>query len=110
HGTEDPCWPYEGGDSTCTSIPSPGLRLSVPETVANWASRNGCRPHPAVDDWPDIDPADGTTVTRLTYRGCSNGGDVVHLRVNGGGHTWPGGSDLLPEWIVGRSSREFSAN
>jgi polyhydroxybutyrate depolymerase len=53
---------------------------------------------------------DGTTVTQITFRGCENGADVVLLRVNGGGHTWPGGSDPLPDWIVGTSSREFSAN
>lgn len=110
HGTDDPCWPYAGGENACAGLLSPGLQVPVPETVADWASRNECRSEPVVFNWPDFDPADGTTVTSVSYRDCSDGGDVVLLRVNGGGHAWPGGSGFLPEPIVGRSSQEFSAN
>jgi len=110
HGTADPCWPYDGGSTTCTGLPSPGLRVSVVASVLGWAIRNGCRAGVTMRDWPDADPSDGTTVTQHTFGDCRDGGDVVHLRVNGGGHTWPGGSDPLPDWIVGTSSREFSAN
>ena len=110
HGTEDRCWPYRGGAQTCLGLWSSKVYVPVPGTVAAWASRNGCGPVPLVENLPDVDPTDGTTVTRITYQRCANGGDVVHLRVNGGGHTWPGGSAILPSLIVGRLSREFSAN
>jgi polyhydroxybutyrate depolymerase len=110
HGTADRCFPYGGGYERCTSLQPYGFRVSVADTVAGWAERNGCRSTPVVEDWADADPGDGTTVTQMRYPDCSGGGDVTLLRVNGGGHTWPGGSDNLPDWIVGKVSREFSAN
>ena len=110
HGTEDRCWPYQGGPQTCGGRQSSASYFPIPDTVAGWASRNGCRPSPIVENLPDNDPADGTTVTRMSYQGCSNGGDVQHLRINGGGHTWPGGSAALHPWIVGRISRDLHAN
>jgi polyhydroxybutyrate depolymerase len=113
HGTADRCWPYAGGRQTCVGLAPPDARgafAAIPATVASWASRNGCQPAPIIENLPDLDPADGTTVTRVSYRGCSEGGDVVLLRVNGGGHTWPGGSSVLSVGIAGKVSREFNAN
>ncbi len=110
HGTADRCSPYDGGDRRCTRLQDYGLRISVPDTVAGWVSRNGCGSTPVVEDWVDADPSDETTVTQMSYPDCSNGGDVTLLRINGGGHTWPGGSDGLPGWMVGKVSREFNAN
>jgi len=34
---------------------------------------------------------------------------VILYTVEGGGHTWPGGKPL-PEWIVGRTTREINAS
>jgi polyhydroxybutyrate depolymerase len=110
HGTDDRCWPYLGGPQTCLGRLSSRVYVPIPATVAAWAARNGCQPAPRVENLPDVDRTDGTTVTRIAYQQCANGGDVVHLRVNGGGHTWPGGSAVLPSPIVGKVSREFSAN
>ncbi|HYV84541.1 MAG TPA: hypothetical protein VFB49_01385 [Patescibacteria group bacterium] len=113
HGTADHCWPYDGGRQTCVGITPPmdaGEFVPIPATVASWASRNGCHPIPLTDNLLDVDPTDGTTVTRIRYQGCSQGGDVVHLRINGGGHTWPGGSSVLPPGIVGNLSQQFNAN
>ena len=110
HGTDDRCWPYRGGAQTCLGPLSSRVYVPIPGTLEAWAARNGCQPAPLVENLPDVDRTDGTTVTRFTFLQCANGGDVVHLRVNGGGHTWPGGSAALPPVIVGRVSREFSAN
>jgi polyhydroxybutyrate depolymerase len=113
HGSADHCWPYAGGWQYCVGlVPLSDLGRFVPiaGTVASWAARNGCQPTPIAQDLPDVDPTDGTTVTRISYQGCSNGGDVVLLRVNGGGHTWPQGWSALSTGTVGRISREFSAN
>jgi polyhydroxybutyrate depolymerase len=35
---------------------------------------------------------------------------VTLLEVRGGGHTWPGGSQYLPDFLVGRVSRDFDAS
>jgi len=45
----------------------------------------------------------GTTLTN-----CAGNADVILYAVEGGGHTWPGGG-ALPEWWVGRTTREINA-
>jgi len=105
-GTEDPIVPYEGGPVRM----GPGREtrfLSVEDTAAFWAERNGCESPPAVTPLPDTDPEDGTSVERLEYGGCAAGANVVLYRIRGGGHSWPGGHARYPEWITGRTSRDI---
>ena len=104
HGTGDPCWPLlaseEGNpDYTCTGIT--GWRRTVEVSTGRWAEIDGCSSPPVEVDRPDLDPGDGTTVTEVSYPACAGGAEVVLLRVNGGGHTWPGGSEALSETLVG---------
>jgi len=35
---------------------------------------------------------------------------VELLTIAGGGHTWPGGSQYLPKFVIGPVSRDFSAS
>jgi polyhydroxybutyrate depolymerase len=89
HGTNDEVIPY-GGLS-----PSPGwpLRLpSVPAWLAGWAARDGCTVDTAVF-------LDTREVTGARWSGCRGGAEVVHYRVNGGGHQ-------APRTIAGRSLAE----
>jgi polyhydroxybutyrate depolymerase len=30
--------------------------------------------------------------------------------VEGGGHTWPGGEQYMPEWLIGKTCQHFDAN
>ena len=54
---------------------------------------------------PIADRADGCAVTRPCTRSCGHATSVVLLRLDGGGHTWPGGSQYLPERLVGAVCR-----
>ena len=47
-------------------------------------------------------------VTRRSHVDCAGGADVVLLTIEGGGHTWPGGTPL-PEWFAGPTSRGVDA-
>jgi polyhydroxybutyrate depolymerase len=97
HGTADPEIPYNGGSSWISSGPFP----STPRWAENWARRNRC----------DINPVESTVaadVTRRAYTSCADNADVVLYTVQGGGHTWPGGTPL-PEWFVGRTARSIDA-
>ena len=58
---------------------------------------------------PDRDSRDETTVTAYAYPGCSRGVRVVLYRIEGGGHTWPGGRQYLREERVGKTSRDINA-
>ena len=109
HGTEDPIVPYEAD----VVYAGPGRRFavfSVPQAVAYWVSRNGCDPAPVAEQLPDADPHDGTTTFRETYGNGVDGADVVLYRIEGGGHTWPGGCEPWPAVIVGKVSRDFQAS
>jgi polyhydroxybutyrate depolymerase len=59
---------------------------------------------------PDKDPTDGTTVTTEVYGGCKEGVDVILYAIKGGGHTWPGGFQYLPESIIGKTCKDFNAS
>jgi len=97
HGTADPVTPYHGGKSWAAPRPFP----DIPTWTASWAERDRCGPKPT-------ESVVATDVTRIEYPGCADGTAVVLYAVQGGGHTWPGGS-LLPEWMVGRNSNGVDA-
>ena len=102
-GTDDPVVPYAGGE-----IPGGrGQVTSVDEAVAGWVSRNGCTDAPVRTDWPDT-ADDGTTVHE--ERWCAGEGEVRLLAIEGGGHTWPGGRQYAPRFLIGRVSRELDAS
>ena len=46
-------------------------------------------------------------VRRVTYAGGAGGSEVVCLTIESGGHTWPGGPQYLPAFIVGKTCRDF---
>ena len=83
HGTADAVFP--AGGTTSNGVTS----LPIAASVQLWLDHNDCTGAGTSTDLPDL-PADGVTVTRITYAGCPSAGEVVFYRVNGGGHTWPG--------------------
>jgi polyhydroxybutyrate depolymerase len=109
NGTEDPLERWEGGEIRLWRN-TYGVVLSVADTVKFWVEKNGCSSPPVITPLPDRDTADGTTVRTEAYGGCQDGAEVVLYAIEGGGHTWPGGFQYLPESVIGRTSREFNAS
>ncbi|MCK1393868.1 PHB depolymerase family esterase [Bradyrhizobium sp. 1] len=92
NGTVDPLIPYEGGRGS-SYFAADGF-WPTSKTVAFWRKLNGCDANDATTaDLPDKNPADQSTVTRITSR-CPIGHDVLLYRVNNGGHRMPG---LFPD-------------
>ncbi|MCK1738722.1 prolyl oligopeptidase family serine peptidase [Bradyrhizobium sp. 138] len=88
NGTADPLVPYEGGRGS-SYYAADGF-WSTDETLAFWRKLNGCETDDAArSDLPDKNPADQSTVARITSR-CPTGHDVVLYRINHGGHRMPG--------------------
>ncbi len=108
NGTEDPRMPYDGGMITVLDTEQ-GEVFSTRETINFWLRNNGCPMHSEKKMIPDRDRHDDTTVTMYSYSGCETGARVVLYRVEGGGHTWPGGRQTLKEDQVGRTSRDINA-
>jgi polyhydroxybutyrate depolymerase len=85
YGTADEVLPYEGGIGDrlqAAGIPDVGFP-GIPESMADWAALEGCDPEPEEEVISE-------EVTRLEWPNCTGEVAVVHYRVEGGGHTWPG--------------------
>jgi polyhydroxybutyrate depolymerase len=96
HGTADRFMPFDG------SPDAPRGPASVAETAAFWRTVNGHGPF----------AVSVTTVGEVreeVSRDDSTGSEVRVVVVDGGGHTWPGGPQYLPEKVVGRTSQAFDA-
>lgn len=76
HGTGDHVVPYAGRDSTDL--------MSVSDWLAAWAKRDDCAAEPSVR-------ALSRRATLMRWSGCKDNVALVHIRIAGGGHTWPSG-------------------
>ncbi len=107
-GTDDPLVPFAGGQVR-VGRQDRGAVLSASESALYWAGQLGFNRdlHPVRRTvLPEMNPGDGTRVTKTIYPG-SDGSVVVLYVIEGGGHTWPQGQPYLPAWIVGRVSQEL---
>ncbi|MFN5494516.1 MAG: PHB depolymerase family esterase [Bacteroidota bacterium] len=77
HGTSDQDVNYQG---------YPNLHAPIDSVLAFWSNANNCVQGSNTLVLPDLDPNDGCTLTQITYNDCR----LMHLRVDGGGHSWPG--------------------
>jgi polyhydroxybutyrate depolymerase len=77
HGTNDGIVPYEGF----------GGFFSVPDTMREWAARDGCRGESEVY----LTTGD---VRCERWMGCRLGTSVELCTIDGGGHQWPGGTTI----------------
>lgn len=94
HSLDDPRAPYDGGLGP--PFPLTNARVHhepVLEGIRFWVERNACPASPSVGPTrhgaPDSEDAEHT-VTRLEWEPCATGAPVVHLRLTGAGHGWPG--------------------
>ena len=114
HSVDDERARYGGGLGP--AFPFTNTRVfhaSVDSMVEKWVGHNRCPARAAasaaVSGAPG-GPDEGHTATRITYRPCRNGTEVVLWKLAGPGHVWPGGQrDYLP-LLLGTSSSVIDAN
>lgn len=63
--------------------------LSVDDSNNYWTSFNSTDTEPIITDIDDINTSDGSTVKYFSWRNGTNGVEVDHYKVIGGGHSWP---------------------
>lgn len=93
HGTGDSVIHYDGGTSHHQSYPA------MADWLAGRAAADRCAPEATSKPI-------GSDVTELAWPGCAPGSALVHYRIEGGGHTWPGA--LTPSG-PGQTSQTISA-
>lgn len=105
HGTDDEFVGYDGGSGK-RSITQTNFH-SVELSVNSWIAANGCETKAKITKLPQqVD--DGTRVIRYEYVGGKNGSEVIHYRIEGSGHTWPGHEPRLD--FLGKSTGNVDAN
>lgn len=106
NGTEDPIVPYRGGSVRLGMI-GLGAVLSTQDTLALWGRLNGCGPPAAPVALPERDRDDDSRAVRVDYD-C-RGARMRLIRVEGGGHAWPGGMQFMPSLLIGTVNRDIDA-
>jgi len=96
HGTDDPILDYNGYDGSGGNV-----TYSVDETIAYWRGVDNTSTGPVETVWGPTEE-DPTYVTRYVYSGGTDGTEVILFKVDGGGHTWPGGPQYAPEFAIGK--------
>lgn len=107
NGTDDPLVPYDGGPVKVFRK-TRGDIVSTDDYVRFWKEKNSCTTIKNTVQLPDI-ADDGTTVSVEEYGDCDTQGALVLYKVNGGGHTWPGGKQYLGERWIGKTNRDIVA-
>lgn len=112
NGLEDPLVPYDGGCIDLPRLPecSRGIILSTQETIDKFLGFNQCTNPAETELVIDAISDDGTSVEITRYTACEQGTEVVLVKVVGGGHTWPRGSQYLSEGVIGKVSQEINAS
>ncbi len=93
-GSEDPVHPIEGDE-----LPLTGADEDTPamKTLLHWRGMLACKGRKV--------QLVSNGVTQLTFDDCIRGGEIVAYRVEGLGHVWPGGPNLLTRWLGHTSSK-----
>ncbi len=85
-GTQDKDSPYAGfKDQRGT------FQMGAEEAAAWYAGKGGCKAQPTSERKLADSADDNTRVTERTWTGCGSIGAARLYKIDGGGHSWPGG-------------------
>ncbi|MEX2141771.1 MAG: PHB depolymerase family esterase [Pirellulales bacterium] len=120
HGTADSFVPIAGG---FMNIPLPGGQYfstfrvpAINDVIDDWRESNGSVGEPVVTQLPDLNTQDSSTVTLIRYEdgeryltaaGDERSAEVLYYKIEGGGHTWPGGGMAA---LFGPTNRDINAS
>ncbi|MBT8234539.1 MAG: T9SS type A sorting domain-containing protein [Bacteroidia bacterium] len=80
HGNADGTVPYNGAFWS----------KSIDDVLDYWSTHNSCEAEADVYIINDVDQTDGSTVEQFVFDQGDNCSSVIHFKVDGGGHDWPG--------------------
>jgi polyhydroxybutyrate depolymerase len=94
HSVDDPRALYDGGLGP--PFPLGGrqvLHQPVMVGLLSWVARNGCSAEPTILEERVGQPGtldEGHRAEKLSWAPCTSGAPVIHWRLHGSGHGWPG--------------------
>jgi len=104
-GTKDPLVPFEGGDIKSVAG---GAVYGHADILKCWSEADHCDSKPVITNFPD-GAHDGTSIIKEEFINPATGVKVVGYTVINGGHTWPGGTQYLPKFLIGAVSHNLNA-
>jgi len=104
-GTKDPLVPFTGGQM---KKGAGGSIYGHEEVLKKWAAIDNCDSKTIVTNLP-VKVNDGTSVIKEEYINPTNNLKVIGFTIVDGGHTWPGGSQYLPKFIIGPVTKNLDA-
>ncbi len=104
-GTKDPLVPFTGGQM---KKGAGGTIYGHEELLKKWAATDNCNTKPLITNMP-VKVNDGTSVIKEEYINPANNLKVTGFTIVDGGHTWPGGSQYLPKFIIGPVTKNLDA-
>lgn len=108
NGTDDPLVPYNGGHVEVFRQKR-GKVLSMKKTIDIWKEINGCEKLTETKAFYDRDKNDGCRAIKTSWKNPGNEQiKVVVIKIEGGGHTWPGTTRNLPKRLVGNTCRDMN--
>ncbi|WP_319500814.1 prolyl oligopeptidase family serine peptidase [uncultured Draconibacterium sp.] len=106
-GTGDPLVPYNGGPVMVLKQKR-GEVVSVDKSVSFWKEQNGCSELAEESEFPNINKADDCKVHKTVWKNPDDPNiRVVNLRVENGGHSWPGTRQYLPKKLIGNVNHDI---
>lgn len=104
NGTEDKVNPYNGGEVIISNNISLGLVRSTDQTFEYWSSIAGYNGSPKHELLPDVDPTDGKTIEKYTFK-KKRKPEITLLKVIHGKHDYPNDIDVhLAAWAFFKRS------
>ena len=114
HSVDDPRALYSGGLGPPFPLTDRRVEHVAVETViGTWAEHDRClsSPEVRVRIQPIEDPSDASQgATRVAYRACARGSEVILWKLTGAGHVWPGAGTLRIQRLLGPPTGIVDAN
>ena len=108
NGTDDKLIKYNGGP-VISERSERGSIIAVEESIRKWVKINVCSEEVKTETIPDTDKKDNCHAIRYTYSGGKNNTEVVLIKIENGGHTWPGRKAYAPKILIGNTCQDFQA-
>ncbi|WCL50597.1 alpha/beta hydrolase family esterase [Leptospira sp. GIMC2001] len=107
NGTADPIVPFNGGVVSLFNKER-GAILSTTDTMNHFRKIYQCSSSQSNIDLNKLFSNDPTSIQWKSWDCQSKQLNLIEI-INGG-HTWPGGSSYMPEFVIGKVSRELNAS
>ena len=109
NGTADPLIKYEGGKVGFKIGKSHGWTISTDSTINIFKTLDKCNNEPVITEIPDINVDDDCFATKYEFVNGLKDTKVILIKIENGGHSWPGGAQYLPRFLVGNVCGDFDA-